>query len=184
MASTTPLTCKLKFMKRFVVTGAECTGKSTLTKALSGYYSEPWTAEYVRKYVDHIKRELKHEDLEQIAKGQIKEEDAALLRARRFLIHDTNLLSSIIYAKYYFSEEIGWVKKAFMGRDYTLYLLCSPEGVQWKADPGQREGPADRIDIHNQFKEQLESLSLPYTELVGEEEARIKKATKAIDLLL
>ena len=96
MASPTPLTCKLIFMKRFVVTGAECTGKSTLTKALSAYYSEPWTAEYVRKYVDHIKRELRHEDLEQIAKGQIKEEDAVLLRARRFLIHDTNLLSSII----------------------------------------------------------------------------------------
>ena len=57
-------------------------------------------------------------------------------------------------------------------------------GVKWKADPGQREGPADRIDIHNQFKEQLDSLSLPYTELVGEEEVRIKKATKAIDFLI
>ena len=170
-------------MKRVVVTGAECTGKSTLTQALSAHYGEPWTAEYVREYVDQISRKLKHKDLDPIARGQIAAEDAVLPKAERFVLHDTNLLSSILYAKHYFSAEIDWVEKAFMSREYTLYLLCLPDGIPWQEDPGQRESPSARIKFHGYFKESLDRLELPYTELTGKEDIRISEATRAIDML-
>ena len=170
-------------MKRVVVTGAECTGKSTLTQALSAHYGEPWTAEYVREYVDQISRKLKHEDLDPIARGQIAAEDAVLPKAERFVLHDTNLLSSILYAKHYFSAEIDWVEKAFMSREYTLYLLCLPDEIPWQSDPGQRESPSARINFHGYFKESLDRLELPYTELTGKEDIRISEATRAIDML-
>ena len=170
-------------MKRVVVTGAECTGKSTLTQALSAHYGEPWTGEYVRKYVDQISRKLKHEDLDLIARGQIAAEDAVLPKAGRFVLHDTNLLSSILYAKHYFSAEIDWVEKAFMSREYTLYLLCLPDEIPWQSDPGQRESPSARINFHGYFKESLDRLELPYTELTGKEDIRISEATRAIDML-
>ena len=170
-------------MKRVVVTGAECTGKSTLTQALSAHYGEPWTGEYVREYVDQISRKLKHEDLDLIARGQIAAEDAVLPKAERFVLHDTNLLSSILYAKHYFSAEIDWVEKAFMSREYTLYLLCLPDEIPWQSDPGQRESPSARINFHGYFKESLDRLELPYTELTGKEDIRISEATRAIDML-
>ncbi len=66
----------IEAMKRIVLTGAECTGKSTLAQALSGYYGEPWTAEFVRSYVDQLDRELIQTDLEEIFCGQIAAEDA------------------------------------------------------------------------------------------------------------
>lgn len=170
-------------MKRIVLTGAECTGKSTLAQALSGYYGEPWTTEYVRQYVEQIERELRKEDLEAIAHGQIATEDAARAKAKRCILHDTNLLSSIIYANHYFGEVIDWVNEAFLQRDYTLYLLCSPEGIEWKDDPGQRDSPAARAELQTTFKDSLDQLKLPYIELTGDTTARFGQAVRAIDAL-
>jgi len=171
-------------MKRIVLTGAECTGKSTLTQALSGYYGEPWTTEYVREYVNQIKRELTRDDLESIARGQIATEDACLCKLKRFVLHDTNLLSSIIYANHYFGEVTDWVNDTFLQRDYTLYLLCTPQDIKWQDDPGQRDSPAARKELQVKFKESLEKLQLPYVELSGDQTARFGEAIRAIDAVL
>ncbi|PXA05376.1 NadR-like protein [Coraliomargarita sinensis] len=171
-------------MIRVVITGAECTGKTTLATALSGYYGKPWTPEYVRQYVDTISRELERSDLEPIAEGQIAVEDHALELTNELVLHDTNLLSSILYANHYFGEQIDWVNEHFLSRDYTLYLLCSPEGIAWQPDPGQRDSPEARAELHRKFKESLKTLDLPYLELSGTEEARFGEAVLAIDKLL
>lgn len=170
--------------KRIVLTGAECTGKSTLAQALSGYYGEPWTVEYVRNYVDQIGRELTRDDLEPIARGQIASEDASLRKAKRFVLHDTNLLSSILYANHYFGEVIDWVNEAFLTRGYTLYLLCSPEGIDWQEDPGQRDSPAARDELHATFRESLDRLELPYMELSGDPTVRFGEAIRAVDTVM
>ena len=171
-------------MKRIVLTGAECTGKSTLAQALSRYYGEPWTAEFVRSYVDQLDRELIQTDLEEIFCGQVAAEDAGWAKSKRFVIHDTNLLSSIIYANHYFETTFGWVNKTLLERKYTLYLLCSPEGIEWEEDPGQRDSPGAREALHSMFKERLEKLKLPYLQLFGDEPLRFGQAIKAIDEVL
>jgi len=171
-------------MKRIVLTGAECTGKTSLAAALSAYYGEPWTAEFVRQYVDTLDRELTREDLEPIARGQLALEDHGMEEADRLILHDTNLLSSILYANHYFGEQLDWVNEQFLSRDYALYLLCSPEGIDWRADPGQRESAAARAELHTKFKESLDRLELPYIELTGDKEARFGEAAVMIDRLL
>jgi nicotinamide riboside kinase len=170
--------------KRIVLTGAECTGKSTLAQALSGYYGEPWTPEFVRSYIEREKRALTRDDLESIAHGQLATEDACIGRAKQFILHDTNLLSSIIYANHYFGEVIDWVNEAFLARDYTLYLLASPEGIAWQDDPGQRDSPAAREVLHLKFKESLDRLQLPYLELTGDPTARFGEAIRAVDAVV
>jgi nicotinamide riboside kinase len=171
-------------IKRVVITGAECTGKTTLTTALSGYYGEPWTAEFVRQYVDALDRELTRRDLEPIARGQLEQEDRALEQAKQFVLHDTNLLSSILYANHYFGDQLNWVNDTFLSRDYALYLLCSPKGIEWQADPGQRESEAARTELHDTFKQSMQWLRLPYVELDGDEEARFSEAVLAIDKIV
>ena len=168
-------------MKRIVLTGAECTGKSTLAQVLSGYYGEPWTAEFVRSYVEQLDRQLIQADLEEIFCGQIAAEDAGQARSKRFVIHDTNLLSSIIYANHYFETTYDWANETLLERKYTLYLLCPPEGIEWEEDLGQRDGPSAREELHSTFKESLEKLKLPYVELNGDEGLRLRLAIKAID---
>ncbi len=170
-------------MKRIVLTGAESTGKSTLARALSDHYGEPSTQEYVRDYVDALDRELNATDLEPIARGQIEQEDHALSEAKRLILHDTNLLSSIIYADYYFETVIDWVNEVFFARDYSLYLLCMPD-IPWQADEGQRESPEARDTLHQIFKETLDRLKLPYVEIRGNGPQRFNEAIKAIDAVL
>ena len=171
-------------MLRIVITGAECTGKTTLTKALSGYYGEPWTVEFVREYAAQQDRELTQEDLDPIARGQLASEDHALDRAKRLILHDTNLLSSILYANHYYGAQLDWVNEAFLRRDYTLYLLCTPEGIDWQADPGQRESPAARDELHGKFLQSMQELNLPHVPLTGPPTARFGEAVQAIDGLL
>lgn len=171
-------------MIRIVITGAECTGKSTLAAALSGYYGEPWTPEYVRTYVETLDRELSPSDLEPIAIGQYALEDSSLKRAKRFILHDTNLLSTILYANHYFGEQLDWVNDAFLSRDYSLYLLCASEGIKWQADPGQRDSATARDVLEGKFKEALQRMRLPHVELTGSREARFGEAVLAIDQLL
>jgi NadR type nicotinamide-nucleotide adenylyltransferase len=170
-------------MKRIVITGAESTGKSTLAQELSGYYGEPWTTEFVRSYVDELRGELQQHDLKPIAEGQLALEDAALGNAQRLIIHDTNILSSIIYANYYFNTVMDWVNDAFLERDYSLYLLCMPD-IPWEADAGQRESAEARDQLHELFKDSLDILKIPYVEISGTEEERMMQAVHAIDAIL
>ena len=171
-------------MKRIVITGAECTGKSTLAKALSGYYGEPWTPEYVRSYVEGIERALTAQDLPKIFAGQMANEDAHLRKANRCIFHDTNLLSSILYANHYFGSSDEIANERFLERDYSLYLLCSPEDIDWQADPGQRDSPQARTELQAKFKESLKRLHLPYLELTGDTTARFGEAVVAVDAVL
>jgi nicotinamide riboside kinase len=170
--------------RRIVITGAECTGKSTLTQALSGYYGEPWTPEFVRTYVERVQRELKTDDIREIFAGQLAVEDAAFETANRYVFHDTNLLSSIIYASHYFGHREDAEQVRFLERDYALYLLCTPCGVEWKDDPGQRDSPEARDTLQANFKASLDALQLPYIELGGNLSARMSAAVRAVDALL
>lgn len=171
-------------MIRIVLTGAECSGKTSLASALSGYYGEPWTAEYARQYVDEVGRELTLEDVEPIAKGQLALEDSATGQAKHFILHDTNLLSTILYANHYFGERMNWLNDTFLSRDYALYLLCSPEGIEWQPEPGQRDSPEARTELQKKFKESLQRLQLPYVSLKGSQDARFGQAILAIDNLI
>lgn len=166
-----------------VLTGAESTGKSTLAAALSGYYGEPWTTEYVRNYVNEVQRELTVDDLEPIALGQLHTEDVSAQKAKRLVLHDTNIFSSILYANHYFKTTIDWVNERFLQRDYSLYLLCMPD-IPWVADQEQREGPEVRMQLHQLFKEGLETLQLPYIEISGNQAERFGTAIRAIDRIL
>ncbi len=167
---------------RIVITGAESTGKTTLARALASYYSEPWTKEFVRNYVEQTGRELQTKDLEPIACGQLEAEDASLPRARKLIIHDTNILSSIIYARHYFGTELDWVDRRFKERSYNLYLLCMPD-IPWVADKGQRESPEVRAQLHRIFKTTLNSLKLPHMEIRGSKEERLQQAVENINTL-
>lgn len=175
---------RLSKMIRIVLTGAECTGKTTLAKALSGYYGEPWTAEYARLYVEQVTRPLTAHDVEPIARGQLAIEDMGLNASKQIILHDTNLLSTIIYANHYYGVQLDWLNDTFLRRNYTLYLLTTPNGVEWEADNNQRESPKEREKLHKKFQQSLFRLQLPTLELDGTQDERFGEAIVAIDKLL
>ncbi len=166
--------------KSVVIIGAESTGKTTLCQRLTEFYDEPMSEEYVRHYVDTVKRPLTHKDLEPIAQGQIAAENKAHQIARKIVLHDTNILSSIIYAKHFFEQIVPYANHYFKTHTYNLYLLCLPD-IPWVEDKGQRESPETRDKFHQIFKSTLIKEHLPFTEIGGDSNTRFESAKFAID---
>ncbi|MDQ8188402.1 ATP-binding protein [Pelagicoccus sp. SDUM812002] len=152
--------------QRIVFTGAECTGKTTLIQAISKKIGEPFSKEYVREYADQVGRPLEAQDLDPIARGQLRGEDEATRQAQSFVLHDTNLLSSILYAEHYFDVHIPWVDTLFLERDYTRYFFCMPD-IPWEADPGQRVSASERDKLHSRFQDILARYDITPVPLSG-----------------
>jgi NadR type nicotinamide-nucleotide adenylyltransferase len=169
-----------------VLTGAESTGKTTLSARLAAHYTVPWGPEFVRGYADAKGAPLDATDVEPIARGQIALEDgilAAALTARaRAVVLDTDLLSTAVYARHYYGDCPPWIERAVIRRRADLYLLCHPD-VAWVADP-QRDGPEARAVIHELFVAKLAAIGARVVDVRGDWEERERRARGMVDALL
>lgn len=172
---------------RVVVTGTECTGKTTLARELARHYGVPHSEEFARRWAEERNRALGPGDLDPIARGQIAAEDEAVARARReraaFVVHDTDLVSTAIWARVYPYYRGGpdWIPAAASERRADLYLLAAPD-VPWIAD-GVRDRPADRDRLHELFARALDALAPAVVLLTGGWAARAARAHGAIRAL-
>jgi NadR type nicotinamide-nucleotide adenylyltransferase len=164
---------------RVVVTGSESTGKTTLARDLARHFATAWSRENARLYVDEVRRPLGAEDVEPIARGQVELEDAARRAARRVVIHDTDLLSTMVYARHYYGECPEWIERAARERRGDLYLLCHPD-VPWVADWLQRDRPGQRAELHNRFLAALHEIGARCVDIRGSWPARSSRATAAV----
>lgn len=169
-------------LQRIVVTGSECTGKTTLAGELATHYRTLWVPEYSRKYADARAGVLGYNDVEPIARGQIAAEDACIAQAERVLIQDTDLLSTVVYSYHYYEACPEWVEQIAHERIASLYLFLHPD-VPWVAD-GIRDRGHMREDMHRIFHEALVRWQAPYVDITGGWSTRFEAARRAIDLML
>jgi len=166
-------------MIRVVVTGSECTGKTTLARSLAEHLSTVWVPEYVRQYVEEKGTAPEYRDVERIARGQIALEDSLAGRASQLLIQDSDLLSTVIYSKHYFGDCPPWVEQALADRSVDLYLLAGID-VPWAPDGDQRDRGDRRQEMQDLFRQALEGRGLRFVEVQGSREHRLNLAISAI----
>lgn len=171
-------------LRRIVVTGSECTGKTTLAGALAVHFGVPCAGEFSRAYAERLApRELTAADVEPIARGQIAFEDAACEQARArgasLVVLDTDLSSTVVYAQHYYGSCPAWIEDAARARRAELYLLCLPD-LPWIAD-GVRDRPRVREAIHALFAEWLAALGARVTTVGGAGDARLAAALAAVE---
>jgi NadR type nicotinamide-nucleotide adenylyltransferase len=170
---------------RVVLTGSESTGKTELARALAAHYGVPWSAEYVRDYMDAKGGALDADDVEAIARGQVEREDGVTRRrggAERLVILDTDLLSTVIYARHYYGSCPEWIERAARERRGDLYLLLDVD-APWTPDP-QRDRGARRDEMHALFRDALEAAGARTVIIRGGWDERRARAIEAIDALL
>ena len=138
---------------RVVVTGSECTGKTTLARALAKRFDAPWVPEFCRGWQDAKGSPLEAGDVEPIARGQVAEAEAAEAAARDLVVLDTDLLSTVVYARHYYGSCPAWIERAARARLADLYLLCAPD-LPWAADGICDRGEA-REEMHRLFASAL-----------------------------
>jgi NadR type nicotinamide-nucleotide adenylyltransferase len=164
-----------------VVTGSECTGKSTLARDLADALGVECVPEYVRTFVETVGGRPQFSDHGPIARGQRALEDQYRSRATGLLVHDTDLLSTVAYCRAYFGRCPEWIEAAGVDRKAALYLLCDID-VPWVAD-GLRDRANERPQMHQLFMAVLEDARAKYVVVSGDRAQRLTAARRHVAAL-
>lgn len=167
-------------VKRILILGPESTGKSTLAEDLGNYFGEPWVPEFAREYLEKIGRPYHYEDLAEIGKGQIYQEDRLAEMAGKFLFCDTDLRVIHIWSEYRFGKTDNWVLSELNRRIYDLILLTDTD-LPWEPDP-MREYPELKMRQYffEKYRHLAEKSGLPHLIVSGDRETRLKAAVEEV----
>lgn len=181
-----PKSASQKLLK-IVFFGPESTGKTTLAGALAAHFNTSWSPEYMREYLqkkwDTHKEGCTWEDLIPIANGQLENEAYAEKNADRVVFYDTNILELKVYAEIYYNGNCPIeIKKQALEKHYDFYFLLYID-TPWEADD-LRDKPHEREMMFQRFKNELDTLKLPYQIIKGTFPERIKTVTEKVEKLV
>lgn len=166
--------------RRIVVTGPECTGKTTLAREIGDALGAPVVAEAARLFAEWHAGPLSLATVAPIARLSMQLEDEALAVAGpgAVLVRDTDLISTVVYSRHYYGTVEPWIADEAARRRADLYLLCAPD-IPWVAD-GIRDRPMQREELYTLFERRLAGSGAPVAPIAGLGPARAELAMAAI----
>jgi NadR type nicotinamide-nucleotide adenylyltransferase len=167
---------------KIVITGAESTGKSTLTEALATHFQTKWIPEFSRSYVEKLNRSYTYSDIEKIARHQITEEqnidpDISLV------FFDTWLIITKVWFEFVFGECPVWLNESILQSKIDLFLVCDID-IPWIPDSVRENGGENRRILHNIYINQIKSYGFNYQIISGIGEERTIRALNIVDEFL
>lgn len=189
-----------KMIRKIVVIGPESTGKSTLCKQLAEHYKTIWAEEYAREYLLKNGTDYSYENLLDIAKGQVENEELGIRNweaanhkqsaapsgqttNNKPVFIDTDMYVMKVWCEFVFEKCHHWILNRIVERRYDLYLLCNID-MPWVKDE-LREYPdlVRRQKLYCYYKDILINQNVPWIDISGGYEERLKKAIQAVDEL-
>ncbi len=167
-------------MIKIVITGPECTGKSTLAVDLSEYYKVPYIPEYARTFLENLKREYTEQDLITIALGQVDEEQK--VKPENLLICDTDLLVIKIWSQVKYGRVDPRIQTLLEQSKPNLYILPHFD-IPYEEDD-LREHPEGRAMLYDYYIEELNKGITPWIAVSGDRAARVIQAVSEVDSLI
>ena len=166
---------------KIAIVGPESTGKTTLTKKLAAHYHSNYVEEEARSYVAALKKPCTLNDIEEIAKLQLKKENHKKENAGSFLFCDTNLLVTKVWAEHAFGICPTWILQNWKPENYKLHLLMNVD-LPWEMDE-QREHPHLRYFFFQWYERELISSGANYKVISGIGSSRFSSAIEAIEAI-
>ncbi len=163
-------------IKKIVIIGPECSGKSTLTKALANHFNSPYIREYAREHIDSLDGNYDRDDILTIAQKQIELEDNIKLNSK-YLFLDTDLIVCKVWSEFKYGQCHPWTLEQIEKRHYDHYLLCDID-MPWIND-GLREHPNHRKELFDIYTKELTDLNKSFSVISGEH-----RLQDSIDFLL
>jgi len=162
-----------------VLTGPESTGKTTLARALAAELKAPCVPEASRLLAEAMApAPLSAETVEPIARLAMRMADEALATTPAFVVFDTDLVSTVVYARHYYGDCPAWILDEARRRRGARYLLCVPD-LPWVAD-GVRDQPTERETLLMGFRTVLHEIGADVVEIHGVGDARLSAARAAV----
>jgi len=140
-------------MIKVIITGPECSGKTTLCHNLSKHFNAKKVHEYAREFLNKSNNHYNYDDLITIAKSQYKNEKENYIE--KVIFCDTDLITIKIWSEYKYQKCDDWIVQKINSqkKEKRIYLLCKPD-LQWEYDP-QRENQNSRAELFNIYYKEL-----------------------------
>ena len=151
--------------RRLCLLGGESAGKTTLAEALAAELGTVWVAEYGRERWLDVGGTFGLDELLHVGREQVAREDAALPRARGWLVCDTSPLTTLVYALLDHGRAPDELHE-LARRHYDLTVLCAPD-FDFVQD-GARRDAGFRGEQHALTVELLARFGLPYVLVRGD----------------
>lgn len=165
------------------IVGAECTGKTTLARALAERLPAIWIPERLREFVDAHGRTPTVSEQAGIVRDQVAREVDALERAARaglrWVLCDSSPLVTAVYSMELFGDDTLLPMAVAHQRSYALTLWTGID-VDWQADGLQRDGPDARGAFHARLRAVLLAHRIEHRSLVGDAKTRLASAETAV----
>lgn len=172
-------------MIRIAITGPEASGKSELSKKLANHFHTSFAPEFAREYLEKKEGVYNFKDLDQIALGQIANEETAMKKTGDICFFDTDILVLYVWSSFRFGRVSDLIKAALEERSYDFWLLCKPD-LPWEEDQ-LRESPdqKERDELFEIYRKYLQkNHPNKYAVIDGFGNARFQKAVNAIKEIL
>lgn len=169
--------------KIIAITGAESTGKSTLTQFLSAKFNAPFCPEIAREYVENLERPYTYEDVETIAKQQIAYLDKLLGSKPVLIFLDTWLIITKIWFEVVFGKKPEWLEDEIKKIPIALFLVCDVD-LPWVSDPVRENGGEKRIELHHTYIHEIEKYGFPYRIVSGTGNNRERNALHFVNEII
>lgn len=151
---------------RIVLTGGECTGKSSLAQMAKERLGVPVSDEFAKEYaLHHSSRLLTLDDALPIGVGQVSNlahaRKSALEIGCPWYLADTDLLSTEVYCQLLYGAKPEWLAALSLSEDESFYVLSSPKGIPWQ-DALERRDASDRWQTFDAFRSLLQERALAF----------------------
>ncbi len=166
-------------MKRFIFTGPESTGKSTLAIQLAHHFSANYQAEYAREFLMQRNGVYEFEDLDCIAAVQEKRWSQA--ENATIQLCDTDYLVLKIWSEYKFGKVSPFIAQGFANQQCAHYFLCYPD-IPWEPDP-LRVNEHERHQLFQMYLAELEATNCSFTIIKGTFEERVEQCVSIIEAI-
>lgn len=167
---------------RIVLTGAESSGKSSLTQYLGEVFELPYALEFARYYLEENGKEYDLEILGKMSRLHLNYQQEKIPTFVPCGIFDTDLINYKIWAEEVFGYCPAEIRTGIEQESSHIYLLCKPD-LPWEADP-LRENPYDCQRLYQRHRDEIIRLKRPYEEVGGRGSERMANAKAALYRLL
>jgi NadR type nicotinamide-nucleotide adenylyltransferase len=164
-------------MKRVLVTGPDSTGKSDLVSRLARRFGGVAVEEYARAYVEQLGRPYTYEDVEHIARRQMKQYKQDY--DAEWVFFDTWLIITKVWFDEVYGRIPGWIDAQIAQAEFDLVLLCAPD-IPWVSDPFRENGGERREALYRRYREELDRFSFDWEIVSGTGTRRAENAEKFI----
>jgi nicotinamide riboside kinase len=157
---------------KILVTGPECSGKTTLAQYISQSHGYALVTEMARPYLELRPSDYDYQSLHEIALCQYFEQ-MYICNNNENVVCDTDLLTIIIWGKEVFGKyEQQWLELWQSSYDYDYIFLCRPD-MTWEADK-LRENEHDRDRLFDIYANHLVKYGKSFVVLEGDHQHRVQ----------